>query len=142
MIIETKYHGSTNIDEEQILQFSNGIPGFHDEKQFALLPLSEESPFFAMQSIQTSDLAFIVTSPFLFFQSYEFDLNPNTMEDLEIEKAEDVEVITILTVKEPFENTTANLRAPLIINRTNKKAKQIILENSEFQTKHLIIREG
>lgn len=51
MIIHTKYHGQMNIKEEQIILFESGIPGFLEEKQFVILPLSEDSPFVALQSV-------------------------------------------------------------------------------------------
>ena len=36
---------------------------------------------------------------------------------------------------------TANLLAPLIINATTKKGKQIVLLNKNYSTKHLILEE-
>ncbi|ALC82496.1 MULTISPECIES: flagellar assembly protein FliW [Bacillus] len=138
MIIQTRYHGETAIHEEEILSFENGLPGFLNEKKFAILPLSEDSPFLVLQSVSTEELAFIVTSPFLFFKDYEFDLDEATTEMLELESTEDVEVIVLLTIEEPFEKTTANLKAPVIVNRKNKLAKQVILQDAAYQTKHLI----
>lgn len=138
MIIQTRYHGETAILEDQILSFENGLPGFLDEKKFVILPLSEESPFLVLQSVTTEELAFIVTSPFVFFKEYEFDLDEATTELLELEASEDVEVIVLLTIEEPFDKTTANLKAPVVVNRKKKLAKQVILQDAAYQTKHLI----
>lgn len=52
-----------------------------------------------------------------FFKDYGFDLDETTVELLEIESAEDVEVMAILTIEEPFEKSTANLMAPIVVNR-------------------------
>lgn len=138
MIIKTKYHGETQIQEEQIIMFANGLPGFSDEKKFVILPLSEDSPFVVLQSAETAELAFIVASPFVFFKDYGFDLDETTVEFLEIEAAEDVEVMSILTIEEPFEKSTANLMAPIVVNRKKMLGKQVILHDSSYQTKHLI----
>lgn len=138
MIIKTKYHGETQIQEEQIIIFANGLPGFSDEKKFVILPLSEDSPFVVLQSAETAELAFIVASPFVFFKDYGFDLDETTVEFLEIEAAEDVEVMAILTIEEPFEKSTANLMAPIVVNRKKMLGKQVILHDSPYQTKHLI----
>ena len=83
-------------------------------------------------------IAFIVASPFIFFKGYEFDIDHATLELLHIEDIEDVEVMAILTLEEPFENTTANLKAPIIVNKKEMKAKQIILHDASYETKHLI----
>ncbi|ASB87178.1 flagellar assembly protein FliW [Bacillus sonorensis] len=138
MIIQTKYHGDTQIQEEQMILFANGLPGFSDEKKFVILPLSEDSPFVVLQSAETAELAFIVASPFVFFKDYGFDLDETTVELLEIESAEDVEVMAILTIEEPFEKSTANLMAPIVVNRKKMLAKQVILHDSPYQTKHPI----
>ncbi|KZE60222.1 flagellar assembly protein FliW [Bacillus velezensis] len=138
MIIKTKYHGEIRIDEGQIISFENGLPGFNEETQFVVLPLSEDSPFLALQSVKQEHIAFIVASPFIFFKGYEFDIDQVTLELLHIEDIEDVEVMAILTLEEPFENTTANLKAPIIVNKKEMKAKQIILHDASYETKHLI----
>ncbi|MED1740751.1 flagellar assembly protein FliW [Bacillus swezeyi] len=138
MIIKTKYHGETQIQEEQMIVFENGLPGFSDEQKFVILPLSEDSPFVVLQSVQTEELAFIVVSPFIFFKDYGFDLDETTVELLEIESGEDVEVMAILTIEEPFEKSTANLIAPIVVNRKKMLAKQVILHDSPYQTKHPI----
>ncbi len=133
MIIQTKYHGEVTIKEEQIIHFSNGIPGFLDQKQFVILPLSEESPFLVLQSLKNPELGFIVSSPFLFFNQYE-----SVVDILGVEDANDVEVMVILTMGSSIEKTTANLRAPIIVNRKNMKAKQVILHDTAYHTKHLL----
>ncbi|MGE6630219.1 flagellar assembly protein FliW [Bacillus sp. NPDC077027] len=138
MIIQTKYHGEVTIKEEQIITFSSGIPGFLDQKQFVILPLSEESPFLVLQSLQNADLGFIVSSPFLFFDQYEFDLEDTVVEILGIEDTEDVEVMVILTMESSIEKTTANLRAPIVVNKKNMTAKQVILHDTSYHTKHLL----
>ncbi|ADP34036.1 flagellar assembly protein FliW [Bacillus atrophaeus] len=138
MFIKTKYHGQTNVKKEQMIVFESGLPGFSEEKQFVILPLSEDSPFVVLQSVVTENLAFIVVSPFVFFKGYEFDLSESAAELLEIENIEDVEVMTILTMEEPFEKSTANLLAPIIVNRKNMLAKQVVLHNSSYTTKHPI----
>lgn len=123
MIIKTKYHGEIRIDEGQIISFENGLPGFNDETQFVVLPLSEDSPFLALQSVKQEHIAFIVASPFIFFKGYEFDIDHATLELLHIEDIEDVEVMAILTLEEPFENTTANLKAPIIVNKKGNEGE-------------------
>ncbi|WP_430002345.1 flagellar assembly protein FliW [Metabacillus fastidiosus] len=135
-MIQTKYHGEISIEESEILKFEQGIPGFNDEKDFILIPLEQGSPFLILQSMQTVELGFVVVNPFQFTADYEFDLSESDKEILEIKSEKDVEVYTILTVKERFEETTANLQAPLIVNSKKNKAKQIILNDQKYPIKH------
>lgn len=136
MRLSTKYHDEVEIKESEILQFEKGIPGFHEEKKFIILPLNEDGSFSVLQSVETAGSAFIIASPFAFFKDYDFQLEDSVVEELELETEKDVVVYAILTVEEPFEKTTANLQAPVIINKSNNKAKQVILIDEMYKTKH------
>jgi flagellar assembly factor FliW len=138
MNIQTKFHGKQEINKDNIIYFPSGIPGFLDEKEFYILPL-EGTELFVLQSVKTTEVAFIVTDPFALFPQYEFDLPEEALEKLEILSDKDVAAFAILTVREPFQKTTANLQAPLVINQTKKLGKQVILNQTPYQTKHKII---
>ena len=139
MKIETKYHGEVDITTDEIWTFTKGIPGFPQEKQFAILPLPDNDVYAILQSVETASLGFVIVNPFLFFPDYDFDIDEATVHQLSIEKETDVGVYTILTIQDPFEKTTANLQAPLIMNTKNKQAKQLILSDGKYNTKHRII---
>ena len=136
--VQTKYHGLVEIDESTVITFEEGIPGFPDHKQYVLLPFEQETPFTVLQSTSEAALAFIVINPFDFYQQYEVKLPDATIQKLEVEDPAQVTIFNILTVQSPFEKTTANMQAPLIVNLTNNKAKQLILNDSTYTTKHLI----
>ncbi|MBU8771531.1 flagellar assembly protein FliW [Cytobacillus oceanisediminis] len=138
MNIQTKFHGEQEINKEDVINFPSGIPGFLDEKEFYILPL-EGTDLFVLQSVKTTEVAFIVTDPFALFPQYEFDLPKEALEKLEIQSDKDVATFAILTVRDPFEETTVNLQAPLVINQTKKIGKQIILNQTPYQTKHKIV---
>lgn len=139
MNILTKFHGQQEIAAEEIIHFEHGIPGFPNEKEFCIIPLAD-TPFLVMQSMKTTNVAFIIMDPFQTFPDYEFDLSDEVLEGLNIQQANDIATFVILTIQEPFEKTTANLQAPIILNQKNKKAKQYILNRSPYTTKHLIIQ--
>lgn len=142
MLVKTKYHDELEINKEDVLNFEKGIPGFQDEKEFAILPLSDDGAFSVMQSVATPPLAFVVASPFTFFKDYDFNLEDSVVEELSLESEKNVAVFSILTVQDPFEKTTANLQGPVIINTSNKKAKQVILNNESYKTNHPIFQKG
>jgi flagellar assembly factor FliW len=141
MKIDTKYHGSVEIKTDEVLSFEKGIPGFIYETEFIVLPLSDDEIFYVMQSVSTPELAFVISSPFNFFKEYDIKLEDQVVEELGLESEKDVVVYSILTVQDPFNNTTANLQAPVIINSKNRKAKQVILHNAESGTKHPIFEK-
>ncbi|MDZ5471955.1 flagellar assembly protein FliW [Bacillus sp. 31A1R] len=141
MKILTKYHGEVEIEESQIIHFRQGLPGFLDKTEFTIVPFHEEGPFMIMQSIQTPALAFVMISPFDFFEGYSVKLTDQLLETLEIKEKEDIALFVILTVKEPFEDTTANLQGPIVINTKKKLGKQFILSDASYKTKHYLTNQ-
>ena len=140
MNVRTKYHGELSIDEQDIIRFPHGLPGFADEKRFVLLPLAD-TPFVILQSVDTPALGFVLIEPFSYFPSYEIELDEATLEQLGIESERDVALYVILTVADPFDNTTANLQAPVVINARKRIGKQVILTNTPYKTKHRLFPE-
>lgn len=141
MKIKTKYHGEITIDERQIIHFENGLPGFLEEKQFVILPLTDNQIYLILQSIQTPEIAFVITNPFFFYKDYEFKLEDGVVEQLGIKEPGDVQVLNILTIHDPFEKTTINLQAPIIINTKNNRAKQVILNYDHYTTREPLFQK-
>lgn len=126
--ISTTRFGEIEYKDEDVIYFNNGIPAFEAEHQFIIIGNEEKSPFAFLQSITTKDLALAITDPFTFYHDYEFELDEQTKEKLEINDVESIVVWNILSIPEDFKKTTINLKAPVIINVVNKKGKQIILK--------------
>ncbi|MBS4195504.1 flagellar assembly protein FliW [Lederbergia citri] len=139
MYIQTKYHSEVEIQENEILTFEKGIPGFPEEKKFTLLPLPDMTSVSIMQSVETAGLAFVIADPYSFFEKYNIMLDENTVEQLEIKSEADVSAFVILTVQDPFEESTANLQAPIVVNINTNRAKQVILNNENYKTKHPLL---
>jgi|SRR5690606_6075132 len=138
MNIQTKYLGEVEISTQQIIQFSFGLPGFLDEKEFVLLEIPGNPVFQFLQSVQSKDIAFVVANPYHFYKDYRFELDEPTIDALQIESEKDVIVLTIVTVKDPFNSSTINLKAPLIINQQKLLGKQYILNSDEYDSKAFI----
>ncbi len=138
MKIETKYFGQVEINNDDQIRFEHGIPGFSDEREFIFLPM-EDTEFLIMQSLQTPQLAFVTSSPFTFFKDYQIKLQDSVIEQLKIQNEEEVVVLVLLSVQNPFAKSTANLVAPIVFNTTEKLGKQVILEHTSYKTKHYIV---
>ena len=139
--IQTKYHGAIEIERDKIITFEHGIPSFETEKQFVVLPFSDEDLFFILQSVNTEALAFVITNPFVFFQTYDIKLDEATVSALNLQKQQDALVYNILTIKQPFDQSTINLQAPIIINTKNQKAKQVILNDNRYQINEPLVKK-
>ena len=140
--IHTVRFGGFEVEEKSIVHFAQGIPAFEDEHEFVLIPYDAESPYLFLQSCQTPDLAFLMTSPYLFFKDYEFEIDDATEKKLGLQSPEDVAVYVLLTIPGgSIKDMTANLMAPVIINQNTLDAVQLVLEKSPYQTKHRLFQQ-
>lgn len=142
MNLKTAYSGELEIDTTDILKFEHGIPGFEGEKEFVLLPIEDNEEFTVLQSVQTEALAFIVTNPYNITVNYNIELDEATVHALQIMEQEEIAVFAIVSLKETIAESTINLKAPIILNTSNKKAKQVILNNEDYNIRHLISSES
>ena len=140
--IHTVRFGDFEVEEKSIVHFAQGIPAFEDEHEFVLIPYDAESPYLFLQSCQTPDLAFLMTSPYLLFKDYEFEIDDATEKKLGLQSPEDVAVYVLLTIPGgSIKDMTANLMAPVIINQNTLDAVQLVLEKSPYQTKHRLFQQ-
>jgi flagellar assembly factor FliW len=141
--IYTSRFGEIEVDEKKIVHFENGIPAFEEEHEFVILPYDEESPYYFMQSIKTPDLAFLLTIPFIFFNEYSFEVDDTTVRELGIKNLDSVFYYTMVTIPNgSIRYMTANLLAPIVLNSETMKAKQVVLEKSNYTTKHRLFPES
>ena len=140
--INTLRFGELEIEEQDVVRFADGIPAFEDEHEFVVLPYEEGTPYMFLQSMATPELAFLMTDPFAFFPDYSFELDDENMDKLEIKTMDDVLVCTLISIpRSGVADMTTNLLAPVVINRHTMQAKQIVLEKTQYTTKHRLFPE-
>ena len=141
--VNTLRFGEVEVAEDKVVHFADGIPAFEDEHEFVIVPYDEESPYVFLQSLTTPDLAFLMTMPFVFFPEYEFELDDENQDKLELTRQEDMLIYTLLTINGgKVADMTANLMAPVVLNTANMQARQIVLDRSSYTTKHRLFPEN
>ena len=141
MEIETRDFGKIDVNEDDIIKFPEGIPGFLEEKKFVLLPVAEDSPFVILQSITTANLAFITIEPVDIIADYEFEISDKVEKLLKIEQIEDLLIFNIATIRDSIKNMTVNLAAPVVINIKKRLGKQIILDDEKYPVRAKLFTE-
>ena len=138
IVIESPVLGSIHVEQGDIYSFPHGIPGFEEHKQFVIVQPDPATPFAYFHSMEQTELVLLVTNPFLFYPSYDFEVPDQLTEDLRIEDREDVAVWCVVTVPEQMEKATVNLLAPIIVNVKARVGRQTILTNTVYITKHAL----
>lgn len=141
MQISTKYHGTREYKEEDIITFKKGVPGFEEYRKFIVFPVEDNELFSVFHSIENSDIGLVVVSPFVVDKNYAIDLSDDVVEELKIEDSKDVLIVNTVTLNSKIENITVNLKAPIIINIKSQLGEQIILNEEKYAIKHPLYRE-
>ncbi len=128
MKINTTRFGEIEIEENKIINFPLGIPGFANLKRYILLDYKD--PIKWLHAVDDPDIAFIVTEPFSLFPDYSLTIEDDVEQFLEITDVAETIVLVILNVADNSLN--ANLKAPIIVNISKLKATQIILEDDRY----------
>ncbi|QTH42293.1 flagellar assembly protein FliW [Cohnella sp. LGH] len=118
------------------IHFKEGLPGFEAYKAFNLFENESNKPFGTLQSTDQETISFVVVDPFLFFKDYEFDLAETSCQELQIRQAEDLLIRSIVSIRGEAGEASVNLVAPIVVNRTNREGRQVILTNTRYSTRH------
>ena len=136
MIVQSTRFGELDVPDGQILDFSQGVLGFPEEKRFALMEYKPDSPFYILQSLSDPDLTFLMINPFAFFNDYEFTMDDVLMAEIGVTEDNPPTVFNIATVKDKIENMTVNLAGPVLVNVRDRKAAQWVIEKTQFPTRY------
>lgn len=136
LFIQTSRFGQVQLTNDDVLTFPEGLLGFQDLKKFVLLDDPNDDIFAWLQSCESPAIAFPVLEPELFAENYKVNLNRTDMESLGLSLDGRARKFCIVTIPDDPTQMTANLKAPIVINVENKKARQCVLQDN-----NLAIRE-
>lgn len=141
MQIQTDYIGEVEYSEEELIVFPEGIYGFEEYTKFIIVgELTKEFPFVWLQSVEDEKVVFVLTDPFLFLEEYDFSLNEENVEKLQIAGQEDLQVYGICVIPNEIKETTLNLKSPVVINANKRQGLQVILDE-DWPYKHKLFQK-
>ncbi|MBF0146006.1 MAG: flagellar assembly protein FliW [Magnetococcales bacterium] len=130
--------GTLSFDSEDIIQLADGLLGFPLSKRYIMFPYSDDSSFFWLQSLDEPEISFIVINPFDFFANLEFEVTDEDARSIGLQKSEDVEIFSLVTIPEGQpEDMRTNLAGPVIVNTRTRQGKQVLL--SQYSARQSLI---
>jgi flagellar assembly factor FliW len=136
MLIHTVNFGNLEVPDDKVFTFKEGLPGFPQIHQFAIIEMDELKPFQYLQALGDPPIALFVINPFMVDPTYEFRLTDSDMEDINSKNPAEVAVFAVATIPEDPNEATINLMAPIVINEKDRCGKQVILHESKYSVKH------
>jgi flagellar assembly factor FliW len=113
-----------------VIDLVHPMPGFPDDRRFALVDLDGSGQLCSLTSLDSEDLRFLVAPPGTFFPDYTPEIDDAVVADLDIGSVEDVMVLLVLNPGESLLTSTANLKAPVVLNTANRRACQVVVDDA------------
>ena len=130
-LVATKALGEVDIQTGECYHFANGLYGFADMTEFAVVRESaaaSNSPFLWLQSTQQVNLAFVIIEPHLFYKdTYIPQVAAPDLEALGVTSINECQMYVIVTIPNDHpEEMTANLQGPVLLNRQTHQGRQVV----------------
>lgn len=140
MIIKTRLFDEITVDDGKIIHFAGGIVGFPDLKNFALVHDDEKGSgnISFLLSVEEPAFAMPVIDPLIIKKDYNPKVEDNLLNPIGSLDPQEMLVLVTITVPSDITKMSINLKAPIIINASEKKGCQIIVEEDEYPVKYPI----
>lgn len=122
--------GKIEYSDDSIYNFPEGLYGYQEFKDYIIWSGEKYRPFKLLISVDDPNLFFPLINPKILMPDYK----PN------IKDVNDWEFMyTIVSIGNSQKDVTVNMRAPILLSRTEKWGKQIILTDSNYLIRHKIV---
>jgi flagellar assembly factor FliW len=121
-----------------VLDMAVPMPGFPAHRQFVLVRLNNEGLLYAFTSIEDPELRFLVAPPEPFFPDYAPEIENEVFAALNTKDPDRLLVMVVITAG--VNETTANLLAPIIVDRDTRRAMQVVLNGSGMPVRAVMNR--
>lgn len=138
--VETKI-GTFSVSSSEIINFVEGPLGFSEYKKFIIVEEEEDSLFLILQSIENKKIAFPILEMDLLGVNLTTQISKDLLTQMKVQKANDLSMYCIVAVPSNFNNMTANLRAPVLINNKTQQGVQVILSDQELEIAKPIFKD-
>ena len=134
MIIDTSRFGPLEVDETRLIRFPKGVLGFPEQQEYALIQTAESSGFYWLQAVGRAELAFVVCDPRLFVPDYVVPVKLEELSQIGLSDPSDAQVFTIVNKVDNM--LTGNLQGPIVVNVDTRQARQLVLSDRRYSTRH------
>lgn len=143
MKIETRDFGIIDCEEKDIIIFKQPVFGFEDYTQYVMVFDSNMGNGICwLQSIEQKEICFILMNPLEIDPDYAPAVMQDVLFTLQAVPEDDLDCWVITVIGERFQDSTVNLKSPILINHKTNFAMQVILEQDYPIRKSIFDRES
>ncbi len=139
--ILTKYFGELEYQEQDVVRFPSGLPAFEEDLEFLLIEPAARAPLAFLQSTRQPRLCFLALPVLAIDPQYALAISAEDLAALEVDTARqpsigaDIHCLAVIAAPEQGP-PTANLLAPIVINRKSRLGLQAVRVDSTYSHQH------
>ncbi|MCR5347079.1 MAG: flagellar assembly protein FliW [Fretibacterium sp.] len=137
----SRYFGELNYrPDEEMLTFPRGLAGFENNHSWLLISGKDEGIRW-LQNIEDPALVLPVTAPDAVEAGYAARISDDDLQALGVSGDNaSLAMLVVLTIpRDAPWNTTANLRAPILVNAGTRQAIQVIALDEKYSVRHPVL---
>ena len=140
----TKYFDTVRFEEQSVIRFPAGLPGFEQERRFLLIEQPINKPIVFIQSLSRPELCFLSLPVLMAQPGYRLHVAPEDLRALGLPESrqpavgQDILALAIISLAEN-RPPTANLLSPIVISLKNRTAVQAIQVDSGYTHQHPLV---
>ena len=108
-----------------VIDFVAPMPGFPDDRRFVLVRLEDTGVLYALTSVDSAGLRFLVVPPAQFFPDYAPEI--------------DDDALAALGAGDGVQDATVNLMAPIVLDQRSRRAVQLVLSRSGLSVRQKLV---
>ena len=119
--------------KDTVINFENGIAGFEEYRKFIVFPFEEDNDaVFYLKSEDIDGPGFVIMNPFYLVPDYKPALTAEQIKELRLTEKSQVAYFVIAVVNENMDDSTVNMRCPVVVNVDEKIGRQVILDAENY----------
>jgi flagellar assembly factor FliW len=126
--------GFLAVPPESLIELVEPLPGLGNDREF-LVYRTQPGPLSWWQSTTRADMALCCLEPFAAGFDPDMAIEPGAAEAIGATGPDDIIVFTIVVLERDATQTRTNLRAPILVCRSTRKAVQVILDDARLPVK-------
>ncbi len=134
--MDTKQEESLNTGNRNIIHFEEGILGFEDVKEYLLYHEDDSDIIWNLQSADSDIPSFIVIDPYAVLSDYRPEFTKADLDYFDETDMTNLVLLVVAVIRPNLAESVVNLKSPIVIDVNTRKAKQIILENSDYPIRY------
>ena len=130
---------TTQFREEDVIFFEAGLIGYEDCHLFIVMENAALSPIHILQSVDRSDVALLVLDSKVIAADYNDAIPADAWRNLGVAEGSARLSLVVVVLGNTAEESTANLKAPLLINHETMTGSHVTLQDPRVSVTHPLI---